>query len=113
VDAPPPPSVPSIDSPLSTATTQLCRTPEQGPEAMSPHSRQPREPAFPLTRTPRAAHPDFSSIALALPSHAAAAALFVSLVLHTRHTQDQLSLLAGMAQCDPLYLLSLSQVGTP
>ena len=88
-----------------------CRTPEQGPETLLPVSRLAVSSLASETTTIAAKNgPRFSTLALALPSHTSAAALYASLVMHVGHAPGLLSLVAGVAQCDPAYILSLAQV---
>ena len=89
-----------------------CRTPEQGPETLLPVSRLAVSSLASETTTTIAAKngPRFSTLALALPSHSSATALYASLVMHVGHAPELLGLVAGVAQCDPVYILSLAQV---
>ena len=90
---------------------ELCRTPDQGPETLLPVCRLAVSSLASETTTISAkSGPRFSSLALALPSHSSAAALYASLVMHVGHAPGLLDLVAGVAQCDPAYILSLAQV---
>lgn len=98
--------LPSPDPSLSN----LCRTPEQGSETISPVCRLKVSSLPSGTATTAKSGPSFSSLALALPSYSAAAALYASLAMHVGHAPGLLGLVAGAAQCDPGYILSLAQV---
>ena len=105
---------PSLDSTRSSAShlgPNLCRTPEQGHECVSPASRAAAAAAAPASFSFQGVtHASFACLAAALPSHLAAAAFLTSFAMHFKAPSSLAGLIAASAECGTGDLLTLCQV---
>ena len=104
---------PSLDSTRSSAShlgPNICRTPEQGHECVSPASRAAAAAAPASFSFQGVTHASFACLAAALPSHLAAAAFLTSFAMHFKAPSSLAGLIAASAECGTGDLLTLCQV---